>query len=148
MKLQDPIAKILAAGLVLGILIGLATPTTILAPPDPPWRGKGAALAQRQQQTESYAATFSGETFNPAPWPGERGESIPPKVAHARVYAGADWRLDSTDFPPEPPQREVWDDYDEQEAATRTGYDDPDPEDIPSPEDDAPVEDVQGPANY
>lgn len=150
MRLQDPIAKLLGAGLVLGVLLGLATPTKMLAPPDPPWRGKGVAL-DGQQQTDSYPATFSGETFNPAPWPGERGEYIPPKVAQAKVYAGADWRLDDADFPPERQQRSR-DDYQEHEPSAIDEQDDRYGDDVPAVDDETqdepPVQVELPPASY
>lgn len=152
MRMQDPIAKLLGAGLVLGVLLGLATPTKMLAPPDPPWRGKGAALAEQQeQQRDSYPATFSGETYNPAPWPGERGEYIPPKVTHAKVYAGADWRLDDADFPPEPAQRSR-DDYQEREPPAIDEQDDRYSDDVPATDDESqgqpPVQVELPPASY
>lgn len=64
MKLKSPVTATVLGGLLLGVTLRLAMPTTPLPPPEPTWRKSGAAMAGAAISGAAGAAPYySAQTY-------------------------------------------------------------------------------------
>lgn len=83
MRMRDPVPALVGGGLALGVLLALATPTTMRAAPQPAWRKAGAATAGAISESPP---TFSAASYEPDPaWGSAQYEVLPVRLHQAPI---------------------------------------------------------------